>query len=88
MPNEVQIYGARVWGSALKSFDVATQKQQFPLMLLAPQFVNIRQTYRLQDISSYWASGDFTVVYDNGSAGTSGASYSFGVRPAVTLTYI
>ena len=88
LPNEVQIYGTRIWGSALKGFDAGTQKQQFPLMLLAPQFVNIRQTYRLQDISSYWASGDFTVVYDNGSAGTGGASYSSGVRPAVTLTYI
>ena len=85
LPNEVQIYGTRVWGSALKGFDVATQKQQFPLMLLAPQFVNIRQTYWLQDVSS---SSVFALVNRDGAAGNPIASRSLGVRPSVTLSYI
>ena len=89
LPNEVQIYGTRAWGSALKGFDVATQKQQFPLLALAPQFVNIRQTYWLQDVSSYSVSSHFALVTGGGLAAFySYASLSFGVRPSVTLSYI
>ena len=82
LPNEVQIYGTRVWGSALKGFDVATQKQQFPL-------VNIRQIYWLQDVSSNSVSSFFaSVFYDGCADGYFGASWSHGVRPSVTLSYI
>ena len=88
LPNEVQIYGTRVWGSALKGCDVATQKQQFPLLALAPQFVNIRQTYWLQDVSSASVSGHFATVGRDGAAGSNYASVSLGVRPSVTLSYI
>ena len=88
LPNEVQIYGTRVWGSALKAFDVATQKQQFPLMMLAPQFVNTRQSYWLQDVSSYYVSSIFARVSSVGSADSGTASFSAGVRPSVTLSYI
>ena len=88
LPNEVQICGTRVWGSALKGFDVGTQKYQFPLMALAPQFVNTRQTYWLQDVSSYSVSSFFAVVYHDGDAGNRLASNSLGVRPSVTLSYI
>ena len=89
LPNEVQIYGTRVWGSTLKGFDVATQKQQFPLMALAPQFVNIRETYWLQDVSSISVSSYFAIVsYDGLADPYYSASYSFGVRPSVTLSYI
>ena len=87
LPNEVQIYGTRVWGSALKGFDVATQKQQFPLLALAPQFVNIRQSYWLQDVSSYSVSSRFASAYADGCADGYAASNS-GVRPSVTLSYI
>ena len=88
LPNEVQIYGTRVWGSALKGWDVATQKQQFPLLALAPQFVNTRQIYWLQDVSSLSVSGGFADVSHDGSAGSGSASVSLGVRPSVTLSYI
>ena len=88
LPNEVQIYGTRVWGSALKGFDVATQKQQFPLMALAPQFVNTRQTYWLQDVSSSSVSSHFANVRSYGRADPYDASVSIGVRPSVTLSYI
>ena len=89
LPNEVQIYGTRVWGSPLKGFDVAAQKQQFPLLALAPQVVNIRQDYWLQDVSSYSVSGHFAYVYYAGiAAGYGYASYSLGVRPSVALSYI
>ena len=87
LPNEVQIYGTRIWGSALKGYDVATQKQQFPLLALAPQFVNTKQIYWLQDVSSSSVSSDFARVSD-GNAGRYVASYSYGVRPSVTLSYI
>ena len=88
LPNEVQIYGTRVWGSALKGFDVATQKQQFPLLALAPQFVNIRQAYWLQDVSSNFVSSYFAYVFGGGLADASLASISRGVRPSVTLSYV
>ena len=88
LPNEVQIYGTRAWGSALKGYDVATQKQQFPLMALAPQFVNTRQNYWLQDVSSHSVSSTFTRVSFDGLAISHGASFSLGVRPSVTLSYI
>ena len=88
LPNEVQIYGTRAWGSALKGWDVATQKQQFPLMVLAPQFVNTRQTYWLQDVSSNSVSSHFALVYSIGYAVSGNASHSYGVRPSVTLSYI
>jgi hypothetical protein len=88
LPNEVQIYGTRVWGSALKGFDVASQKQQFPLLALAPQFVNTRQTYWLQDVSSNSVSSLFAYVNYDGNADYLNASNSRGVRPPVTLSYI
>lgn len=88
LPNEVQIFGTRVWGSALKGYDVATQKQQFPLMALAPQFVNTRQSYWLQDVSSVSVSSIFAYVNFYGSTANSFASSSLGVRPSVTLSYI
>jgi len=88
LPNEVQIYGIRAWGLASKGFDVATQKQQFPLLALAPQFVNIRQDYWLQDVSSASVSGAFAFVNNDGKADTTAASNSYGVRPSVTLSFI
>jgi len=88
LPNEVQIYGTRVWGSALKGFDVATQKQQFPLLALAPQFVTIRHDYWLQDVSSGFVSSAFALAGYGGTATRGGASASLGVRPSVTLSYI
>ena len=88
LPSEVQIYGTRVWGSALKGYDVATQKYQFPLLALAPQFVNTRQDYWLQDVSSGSASSLFANVSGHGRAGSHSASGSSGVRPSVTLSFI
>ena len=88
LPNEVQIYGARAWGSAPFGFDVATQKQQFPLMLFAPQFVNTRQTYWLQNVSSYSVYNAFPFVSSYGETASNYASSSYGVRPSVTLSYI
>ena len=88
LPNEIQIYGTRAWGSALKGYVVATQKYQFPLMALAPQFVNIRQACWLQDVSSNSVSSEFASVSYDGVASHYFASGSRGVRPSVTLSYI
>lgn len=88
LPDEVQIYGTRIWSSSLKGYDVATQKYQFPLLALAPQFVNTRQTYWLQDVSSGSVSSGFALVSNYGFADYYDASFSLGVRPSVTLSYI
>lgn len=88
LPNEVQIYGTRIWSSALQGFDIGTQKQQFPLMALAPQFVNTRQTYWLQDVSSVSVSSTFARANAFGLAAYNNASNSLGVRPSFTLSYI
>lgn len=57
-------------------------------MMLAPQFVNIRQDYWLQDVSSGSVSSGFALVGGGGGAGSTSASNSLGVRPSVTLSYI
>ena len=88
LPNEVQIYGTRIWSSALKGFDVGTQKQQFPLMALAPQFVNTRQTYWLQDVSSKAYTNNFISALSYGYVSSNLVTNLFGVRPAITLSYI
>ena len=88
LPNEIQIYGTRAWGSALKGYDVGTQKQQFPLLALAPQFVNTRQSYWLQDVSSSSVSSYFALVAPDGYADSYYAFLFAGVRPSVTLSYI
>lgn len=84
--SETQVYGTKAWST--RGFDVGTNKMQFPLFAVAHQFVNTRQTYWLQDVSSYSPSAGFARVYYYGHASSDGASYSDGVRPAFTLTYI
>lgn len=84
--NEQQVYGARAWGDAAQNgYDIGTQKMQFPLFLLAPQYVNTRQNYWLHDVRSATA---FAYVNSLGSAGLFGSSNALGVRPAITLSYI
>jgi hypothetical protein len=86
LPNEAQIYGTLIF-SFNSSF--ATQKQQFPLLALAPQFMNTRQSYWLQDVASNSASGGrFVYVTSAGYDDKCEAHTSLGVRPSVTLTYI
>lgn len=84
--NEQQVYGARVWGACEQNgHDIGTQKMQFPLFLYAPQYVNTRQTYWLQDVRS---SAHFANVNNAGAAYPTNASNALGIRPAITLSYI
>lgn len=84
--NEQQVYGARAWGACEQNgYDIGTQKMQFPLFLYAPQYVNTRQSYWLQDVRS---SAFFAHVYSYGGANYNYASNAFGIRPAITLSYI
>lgn len=80
--NEVMVYGCRHLGSMNKgSADVKNDtcmKQQVSLFRLAPEFVDIRATYWLQDVVS---STSFALVGSNGAASIHGASSSLGVRP-------
>ena len=84
--NEQQVYGAPAWRDAAQNgYDVGTQKMQFPLFLYAPRFVNTRQNYWLQDVRS---ASIFALVDLTGAANYTGASLAYGVRPAITLSYI
>lgn len=84
--NEQQVCGAPAWRDAAQNgFDVGTQKLQFPLFLYAPRLVNTRQNYWLQDVGS---ASTFALVASAGRATDVGASSAFGVRPAITLSYI
>lgn len=84
--NEQQVYGAPAWRDAAQNgYDVGTQKMQFPLFLFAPQYVNTRQNYWLQDVRS---ATYFAIVSSSGYALNAGASNAYGVRPAITLSYI
>ena len=84
--NEMQVYGSQHWGKYNQNgYDIGTQKTQFPLFALAPQFINTRQNYWLQDVCS---TTFFAFVYFYGNAYANIASAVYGVRPAITLTYI
>ena len=84
--NETQVYGHQVWGihDTGSAYDVGSQKTQLPLFALAPQFVNTRGTYWLQDVAS---ATYFARVNGTGYANNNIASHALGVRPVVTLTY-
>jgi hypothetical protein len=83
LPTEAQIYGKNI--RSISSFD---SHQQFPLMVFAPQFVNISQNYWLQDVATLAGSMYFAFVSSAGNDDRDNATSSFGVRPSVTLSYI
>jgi hypothetical protein len=83
LPSEVQIYGRTI-----QSVDNFDSHQQFPLMMFAPQFVNIKQHYWLQDVASWAGSKYFAFVSSAGYVSRNNATTSLGVRPSVTLSYI
>lgn len=83
--NEIQVYGTKVWGAGDQNgYDVGSQKTQLPLFRISPTHINIRTDYWLQDVQS---APYFALVHYDGRANGTSASYSSGVRPAVTITY-
>lgn len=81
---EIQVYGTRIRSlNDTKIGAVATtEKLQFPLYKLAPNLMNNRQTFWLQDVSS---SIHFCFVHVSGAATAGHSSYAIGVRPAIVI---
>lgn len=81
--NEVQAYGSVAWGAHDgNGYNVASGDGQFPLFMFDRTKLHNREDYWLRDVASATA---FSVVGNGGGANGSGASYSFGVRPAFCI---
>ena len=81
--NEVQVYGSVAWGAHDgNGYNVASGDGQFPLFMFDRTKLHNREDYWLRDVSS---ATSFSDVYGNGHADTSGASNSYGVRPAFCI---
>lgn len=81
--NEVQAYGSVAWGAHDgNGYNVASGDGQFPLFMFDRTKLHNREDYWLRDVAS---AATFSFVNGNGSAHDTGASYSFGVRPAFCI---
>ena len=84
---EQMVYGGAIFmpianGSAVYT-NYRVEKSQLPLFAHAPSMISNRQTFWLRDVVS---ASYFAYVGGNGTANYSGASYSFGVRPAFCIS--
>lgn len=81
--NEVQAYGSVAWGAHDgNGYNVASGDGQFPLFMFDRTKLHNREDYWLRDVSS---ATRFSGVGYGGFADNSGASYSYGVRPAFCI---
>ena len=81
--NEVQAYGSVAWGAHDgNGYNVASGDGQFPLFMFDRTKLHNREDYWLRDVAS---APDFSFVSLGGDASCSGASASFGVRPAFCI---
>lgn len=81
--NEVQAYGSVAWGAHDgNGYNVASGDGQFPLFMFDRTKLHNREDYWLRDVAS---ATYFSVVGSLGYAGGSGASRSYGVRPAFCI---
>lgn len=78
---EPMVHGSIVFGQG--GFNIGLNKSQLSLFALSPQYINTRQTYWLRDVA---AATYFAYVNDRGSAHRNYASYSYGVRPAFSIS--
>lgn len=81
--NEVQAYGSVAWGAHDgNGYNVASGDGQFPLFMFDRTKLHNREDYWLRDVAS---APNFSFVGTSGRAGSLGASYSLGVRPAFCI---
>lgn len=81
--NEVQAYGSVAWGAHDgNGYNVASGDGQFPLFMFDRTKLHNREDYWLRDVAS---ATSFSFVSVLGGAGSAGASYSGGVRPAFCI---
>ena len=83
---EQNVYGGKVYSAVNNGSTVpvlyTVDKSQYPLFAFRPDLISSRQSFWLRDVvpDAYFAS-----VLGDGRAGCSGASTSFGVRPAFSI---
>lgn len=81
--NEVQAYGSVAWGAHDgNGYNVASGDGQFPLFMFDRTKLHNREDYWLRDVAS---APHFSDVHYGGGATNTGASSSFGVRPAFCI---
>lgn len=81
--NEVQAYGSVAWGAHDgNGYNVASGDGQFPLFMFDRTKLHNREDYWLRDVAS---APYFSLVASYGRADDTGASYSYGVRPAFCI---
>lgn len=81
--NELMVYGQFIRTAPTDtSYLVTTEKSQLALFRLNPAMINLRYTYWLRNVAS---ATTFAIVAYYGAAGVTGASASFGVRPAFAV---
>lgn len=81
--NEVQAYGSVAWGAHDgNGYNVASGDGQFPLFMFDRTKLHNREDYWLRDVASATL---FSLVRASGRASNTGASSSFGVRPAFCI---
>lgn len=81
--NEVQAYGSVAWGAHDgNGYNVASGDGQFPLFMFDRTKLHNLEDYWLRDVAS---ATTFSDVYGYGSADSSYASRSYGVRPAFCI---
>ena len=86
LPNEIMMYGCHVYAAMNNGTVIPTNytigKTQLALFTVVPKLISNRATFWLRDVVS---SANFAVAYSGGTAGFSGASASFGVRPVFAI---
>lgn len=84
---EQMVYGSGIFSPVSDGSNVPTnyrvEKSQLPLFQHEPSRICNRNNWWLRDVIT---ASDFAYVSYNGSANYSGASYSFGVRPAFCIS--
>lgn len=76
LPNETQVYGHQVWGQ--NGYEDGIDKFQLAAFRFFPELMNTRAGWWLRSVCSATLACN---VFGSGSANTSGASDSIGVRP-------
>lgn len=83
---EQNVYGGKVFGAGNDGSTIpalyTVDKSQYPLFAFRPDLISNRNWFWLRDVVS---AADFASVNDDGNAGSYGASYSLGVRPAFSI---
>lgn len=83
---EHMVYGSGIFSPVSDGSNVPNnyrvEKGQLPLFALEPSRICNRAAWWLRDVIT---AANFACVYDNGNAAYSGASASFGVRPAFCI---